>query len=427
MKENFTLAGSGIVDEVGFTQSQSSPAQLNEEVVRDSWAASGPVSDNPHDKSANRFQRRRSLVFWEARFADLPELLALPTDRRRSEMQTGCSNLVHCELGSALTDRVRRIAKALGTDLQSFMLTAFKTYLFRLTRQNDLIVAVALAGRSFDDRPSTAGLQADYMPVRTRPASKMSFCDYLAVVDEEVSEANRMLPVDLGDQAQLSELSTDLSRVRITNVGFKFSRLGEGKSIDERTTATATVARKCIEWDCLMDVVDTGETLKLTWEFNESLFLSSTIEKRVQGLEVLLEGIVRDPSCSIARLPLLSHGERQYLLHTLNDTAGPYPDHSTINELFDAQALRSPDATALIFEDQTMSYGTLLEKSNQLANYLIELGVVPGMRVGVSINRSFEMVIALLGIMKAGASMFPWCLTIQKTVLIVLTRMPHLR
>ncbi|MBX2880839.1 MAG: amino acid adenylation domain-containing protein, partial [Granulosicoccus sp.] len=161
------------------------------------------------------------------------------------------------------------------------------------------------------------------------------------------------------------------------------------------------------KFDLTLNVVETGGGLRAGFNYNADLFEASTMARMVGHFEVLLNGVVEDPTQDISRLPMLTQAERQTLLMDWNDTAREYPEDQSIQQLFEAQVAQSPDAVAVSFCGDEVSYRALNEQANRLAHYLRRLGVTDEATVGVVVERSVEMIVALLAIVKAGAGYVP--------------------
>jgi non-ribosomal peptide synthetase component F len=161
------------------------------------------------------------------------------------------------------------------------------------------------------------------------------------------------------------------------------------------------------KFDLTLSMFESAEVLEGTIEYRTDLFDADTIARMLAHFEVLLEGIVADPDQRIAQLPLLTEVERQQLLVDWNDTGKEFPNELCIHELFEAQVERTPEAAAVTFEDKPLTYRELNERANRLAHYLQKSGVGPQTIVAVCFERSLEMIVALLGILKAGGVYLP--------------------
>jgi amino acid adenylation domain-containing protein len=161
------------------------------------------------------------------------------------------------------------------------------------------------------------------------------------------------------------------------------------------------------KFDLTLSMSETDQGLVGSWEYNTDLFEGSTIERMATHFQNLLSAIVANPATTVGELPLLSAAERHQLLVEWNDTTAEYPIDKCIHQLFEAQVEKTPDAVAVVFEDQQLTYRELNQRANQLAHYLQTLGVRPEVLVGICVERSLEMVVGLLGILKAGGAYVP--------------------
>jgi non-ribosomal peptide synthetase component F len=172
------------------------------------------------------------------------------------------------------------------------------------------------------------------------------------------------------------------------------------------TLTRMRVETKTSKFDLTLFATESAGNLRLAFEYNTDIFDASRIERMLDHLRIVLEGVVRKPETSIEALEILTTAERKRLLVEWNETAAEFVAKS-IPELFEEQVERTPDDVALVFETQQLTYRELNNRANQLAHYLKRCGVGPEVLVGVCVQRSLEMVVALLGIMKAGAAYVP--------------------
>ena len=170
------------------------------------------------------------------------------------------------------------------------------------------------------------------------------------------------------------------------------------------------------KFDLTLEVIDETERLVCRCEYSTDLFDSATITRMAEHFQTLLEGIVEDPGQNITTLPLLTPQERHQLVIEWNDTEADYPADKSIHQLVEEQAERTPDAVAVVYANQGLTYRDLNAKANQLAHYLKKLGVGPDVLVGISVERSLEMIVGLLGILKAGGAYVPLDPAIPKSV-----------
>ena len=173
------------------------------------------------------------------------------------------------------------------------------------------------------------------------------------------------------------------------------------------TVSDLSIDNPTAKFDLTLSLGERNGQLQGTLEYSTDLFQPATIERLIGHFQVLLEGIVADPGQRISALPLLTESERQQLLVDWNDTAAEFPRDKCVHELFEAQAERTPDAVAIVFEDQQLTYRELNEQANRLAHHLRAKGVGPDVLVGLCLPRSIDLVVAILGILKAGGAYVP--------------------
>ena len=181
----------------------------------------------------------------------------------------------------------------------------------------------------------------------------------------------------------------------------------QGLDLPGLTVSPVEVQNETAKFDLSLYMWDEPKGLVARLEYNTDLFKASTIERLLGHFRILVEGIVADPNRRLSELPLLTEAEKHQLLVEWNDTKTDYPKDKRIRELFEEQVERTPDAIAIIFEDQQLTYRELNQRLNQLAHYLQKLGVGPDVLVGICMERSLEMVVGLLGILKAGGAYVP--------------------
>ncbi|MBK7992404.1 MAG: AMP-binding protein [Blastocatellia bacterium] len=184
--------------------------------------------------------------------------------------------------------------------------------------------------------------------------------------------------------------------------------------LEDITLSSLVVDNKTAKFDLTLEAYENDSGLFTIFEYNTDLFYHSTIVRMADNFLTLLESIVNNPKEHISKLSLISQAEKEELLYTWNNTYCDYDREITIHQLFEHQVIKSPSSTAIVFENNQLSYKELNEKANQLAHFLRKLGVTSNSRVGLLIERSSEMMIALLAILKAGAAYVPWILLILK-------------
>ena len=293
------------------------------------------------------------------------------------------------------------------------LLAAFETLLHRLSGQNDLVVGTSYEGevRGLPGGDRLFANTTNVMPLRSRVDDGTRFADLLAATKDRVFAVNEHQNYFFGHLIKALGLPHDPSRPPVFSVFFnyesgKFQRefapgltaeLLTGEDVPYRSPHDTAM------FELYLNVAEKDGELRCEIDHATDLYEGSTVARWLGHYRTLLEGIVADPEQSIWRLALLNGQERETILRDWNDTTVDYPlSTATLHGLIAAQAQRTPEAPALIFEGEVLNYRRLDRRANKLANHLRGQGVGVGSLVGVCMERSVEMVVALLGILKAG-------------------------
>ena len=288
------------------------------------------------------------------------------------------------------------------------LLAAFQVLLSRYSGQDDIVVGTPIANRTQPEIEGLIGLFLNTLALRGDLSGDPTFLQYLGRVREAALGAysHQDLPFErLVDELQTVR-STGYSPIfQVAFVLQNTPRAGTG--LDDVKVEWFSAEVVVAKYDLLASVSESGGRLHILLEYNSDLFDADRIDRMLLHYRTLLEGIVSDPQQRLCRLPILSATEQQQLLTQWNDTAIDYPRQQCIHTLFEEQVLRHPDQLALVFEEQTFTYSQLNARANQLARCLRKHGVGPESRVGVFMQRSAQMVVGLLGILKAEGAYVP--------------------
>ncbi|MBW4632892.1 MAG: amino acid adenylation domain-containing protein [Iphinoe sp. HA4291-MV1] len=347
------------------------------------------------------------LAYWKQQLAGASPVLELPTDRPRLAVQTfqGARELL--VLPKPLSESLKALSQEKGVTLFMTLLTAFKTLLYRYTSQEDILVGSAIANRNVETK-DLIGLFANTLVLRTQIQGNPTFSELLEQVREMTLGAYEHQ--DLPFEKLVEELQPErsLSHTPLFQVMFVLeNNPGEKLELPGLSITPLEVENVTAKFELTLSMEETESGLRSWWEYNTDLFDAATIKRMADNFQTLLEGIVANPQQQITQLPLLSAVERHKLLFEWNDTQQEYPFDQCFPQLFEQQALSTPNAVAVVFENQQLTYRELNNRANQLAHYLRSLGVGPDVLVGICIERSLEMMVGLLGILKAGGAYVP--------------------
>ncbi|NMF66950.1 non-ribosomal peptide synthetase [Brasilonema octagenarum] len=349
------------------------------------------------------------LSYWQQQLKDAPALLSLPTDRPRPAVQTFAGAYQQFTLSVELTDRLVKLSQEQGCTLFMTLLAAYDTLLYRYTGQADILVGTPIANRDRSEIEGLIGFFVNTLVMRSNLAGNPSFSELLGRVREVAlgAYAHQNLPFEMLVEALQPE--RDLSYTPLFQVMFALQNASTSQVELTGLTVTPLITEgTTAKFDLTLIMQNTATGLVGFWEYNTDLFDASTIERLTGHFVTLLEGIIANPQQQISQLPLLTAAEQQQLLVEWNDTQADYPSDKCIHQLFEEQCLSTPDAVAVVFADQQLTYDQLNNRANQLAHYLKSLGVGADVLVGICVERSLDMVVGLLGILKAGGAYVPF-------------------
>ena len=356
-------------------------------------------------------------AFWVAQFADGVPTLELPSDRARPLLRSHRGSRQRLTLDRELTAGLRKVAAARRGSLFMLLLAAFEVLLHRLSGQDDLVVGVPFEGE-VRSLPGGEGLFANttnVLPLRSRVGEGTTFAGLFDDTKERVLAANDHQNYFFGRLIKRLNLPHDPSRPPVFSVFFNYETGKFERAFDERLRAelvTQDMPYRCPRdtamFELYLNVGEKDGELHCECDHSTDLFDGETVQRWLGHYRTLLAAVAADPAADIWTLPLLGAAERQAIVEGFNETRVDYPLEScTLHGLIEAQAQRTPQAAALFFEGQSLSYQRLDHRANRLANHLQAQGVGPGTLVGVCMERSPEMVVALLGILKAGGAYVP--------------------
>ncbi|AVH63712.1 non-ribosomal peptide synthetase [Nostoc sp. 'Peltigera membranacea cyanobiont' N6] len=351
---------------------------------------------------------KSQLSYWKEQLANAPMFLPLPTDRPRPAVQTFNGAYQEFALSVELTQQLTKLSQQQGVTLFMTLLAAYNTLLYRYTGQIDILVGTPIANRDRTEIEGLIGFFVNTLVMRTDLSLNPTFNELLPRIREMAlpAYAHQDLPFEMLVEALQPE--RDLSYTPLFQVMFVLNNAPKPEiELTGLTVSSLPIESAIAKFDLTLGMENTNNGLVGWWEYNTDLFSRSTIERMTGHFVTLLEAIVANPQERISQLPMLTASEQQELLVEWNDTSVDYPIDKCIHQLFEEQVERTPDAVAVVFENQQLTYHELNCRANQLAHYLRSLGVSADVLVGICVERSLEMVVGLLGILKAGGAYVP--------------------
>ncbi|MDQ2975526.1 MAG: amino acid adenylation domain-containing protein [Acidobacteriota bacterium] len=351
------------------------------------------------------------LSFWKEQFKTQPPVLELPTDHPRPSIQAHRAfrgTKRRLTLSRELTRQLRELCQKEEATLFMVLLAAYQVLLHRYTGEEDIVVGSPIAGRCLEETENLIGLFVNALALRSDLSGNPTFSELLARVKEVAlgGYAHQDMPFEL----LVKELQPDRSLSH--NPLFQVMFVLQSEPVTTQELSGLTVSHVQVEnivanFDLTLDAVERDRQLECQFESNADLFDEDRITRLLGHFENLLRGIVANPQQRISELPLLTEAERHQVLIEWNNTDSDYPADKCVQELFEQQVECSPDAVALLFAAEHLTYRQLNTRANQLAHYLKAKGVAAETRVGICIERSPEMIVALLAILKAGGVYVP--------------------
>ncbi|AOY83391.1 non-ribosomal peptide synthetase [Moorena producens JHB] len=361
---------------------------------------------------------KHSLDYWREKLGGNLSVLQLPTDYPRPSVQTYRGDSCKFSLSLELVKQLKELAEKRKVSLYTLLLTAYQVLLHRYTLQEDIIVGSPVTGRSRSEFTGIVGHLVNMMPMRSILKGTISFTDLLMQTQQTVLEALDYQDFPFGLMVEQLQPQRDSSYTPIFQTQFVLqkSQIGDLVDVAEDNTSKNWGGLSLIpypivpfegQFDLDLEIIQTDYSLVGAFKYNIDLFKQNTIERMLSHFQTLLEGIVADPQQPVSRLPLLTAAERQQLLVDWNETAVDYPHDKCIHQLFEEHVENNPNAIAVVFKQQKLTYSELNSKANQLAHYLQKLGVGPEVLVGICTERSLLMIVGMLGILKAGGAYVP--------------------
>jgi amino acid adenylation domain-containing protein len=348
------------------------------------------------------------LAYWKAALAGAPASLELPTDHPRPAVRASRGATVPFAIEKALLGAVEAFAQAEKATTFMVLLAAFSALLSRWSRQEDIVVGAPIAGRMRAELEPLMGMFVNTLALRTNLEGAPTFRELVNRVEEAALGAYSHQELPFARLVEALAPPRDTSRTPVFQVMFVFQNTPEvGPALGDLDAEARNLGSEVSTFDLTLWMFVGPGGLACTMEYDTALFERATVERLAAQLLLLLRGALANPAARVATLPLVDAEERRRVLVEWNATAQPMPDAHTAHALFEAQARRTPDATAVEFERHRVSYKELDARASRVARHLVGAGVKTGDRVAVEVERSGDMLAALLGVLKAGAAYVP--------------------
>ena len=347
--------------------------------------------------------------YWKAALKGAPVLLELPADHSRPAQQDFTGAFAELVLDEELTAGLKGLSKKHGTTLYMTLLAGWAALLARLSGQQEVMVGTPVANRGRAEIEGLIGFFVNTLVLRLDLSGSLRVRELLKQTREQVLDAQQHQDIPFEQVVELARPVRSLAHSPLFQVMFAWQN-----GIDDtlklpglELQAFQAAPHQVAKFDLTLLLQEEGNTIAGGIEYATSLFEQATVERYLGYLRNLLRAMVADDAQAIDRLSIMGEAERHRVLYEWNDTKAEYPVDKCVHELFEEQARKSPNATAVVFEGVSLSYGELNVRANQLAHHLRGLGVKPDSRVAICVERGLEMMVALLGVLKAGGAYVP--------------------
>ncbi|GCF10241.1 non-ribosomal peptide synthetase [Dictyobacter arantiisoli] len=352
----------------------------------------------------------KQLSYWRQQLAGSPTLLELPTDYPRPAIQTSVGAREVIVFPRLLTQQLQAFSQHYNGTLFITLLAAFQVLLMRYSRQQDIAIGTPSTNRGVAELQGLIGFFVNTLVIRTNPGNNPSFLQLVTQVKETVLQAYENQDIPFEQLVDALEVERSLSYTPLFQVLFAQQNTADARlqlDLPDITWTRLNLASTTTKFDLSVMITEQAEGVLVEFEYSTALFRAETIRRMLGHWQVLLAAIVEKPDQKIAELPLLTPDERERLLVPWNTTNSSQTAFLSFHERFEQQVEDTPDAIALVFEEHTLTYRELDQRTNQLARWLRTQGIGPERLVGVYQERSVEMVVTLLAIVKAGGAYVP--------------------
>ncbi len=351
---------------------------------------------------------QQQLNYWKQQLSGAPDLLKLPWDHPRPAEPDSRGAIHAFQISASLSNALRLLSREEEVTLFMSLFSAFQVLLQRYSGQSDIVVGTPVANRIHPETEGIVGFFANTLALRTDLSEDPPLRQVLRRVKETVLEAYEHQDLPFEQVVKALQPERTLSYAPLLQVMFvQLPALPPLNKLGEIQIHNMPIGVSTAKFDLDLEVQEQQESIMAFFKYNTELFDSETIQRMEQHYQRILAWLVSSPHQPISTIPLLGDQERNRMLIEWNATQMPFPDNQCVHELFERQVDRTPDAVAVVYGEQQLSYRQLNGQANQLAHYLRQVGVGRGTLVGLCVERNLDMPVAVLGILKAGGAYIP--------------------
>ncbi|MGQ5273748.1 amino acid adenylation domain-containing protein, partial [Xanthomonas arboricola pv. corylina] len=352
---------------------------------------------------------QQQIRFWREHLGGAPALLELPTDHPRPAVQSYAGGSIAFDLPASLVNGLRALSQQHGTTLFMTVLAAWATLLSRLSGQDEVVVGTPVANRQRAEVEPLIGFFVNTLALRVNVQAASDVAGLLAQVKATALSAYAHQDLPFEQVVEALQPTRSLGHGPVFQVLLTLNNTPEAEAEDlpGLTLSSLPAPHTTTQFDLSLSLGAMGDALTCTLEYASDLFEAATAQRWTEHLTTLLEAMVAEPQLPLVQMPLLTASQREQLLLGFNATDACFADAGSVAARFSAQAQARPEAVAVVHGTGVLRFGELERRSNQLAHHLLALGVAPDDRVAVCLERGIDLVVALLGVLKAGAAYVP--------------------
>ncbi len=371
-----------------------------------------PITNTDHSVWQNNWLKseacKKQLDYWMGELNGVPELLQLPMDFPRPKNQTYDGDEVQFTIDQDITQQLVNFSKKHDGSLFVTLLSIFNTLISRYSSQEEFVIGIPISGRIYEEEESLVGMVINNFPLRITPLDQMTFPEMFEMCMKKFYQAyeNQLLPID--------RIVEELKITRTPNISPLFQVMFNLLDMFDKEISLADSKMEVIDrrrhisqFDLSLHIYETKKTLNCVLEYNTNLFKRSRIERMAGHFLEMVKSLMIEPEQKLKNIPILTEKEKEVILGEWNATTVEFPREKCIHQLFEDQVLKTPNITAIRDDRKKVTYTELNEKSNKLARYLHDSGAVEGSLVSICMERSTDILVALLAVLKAGCTYIP--------------------
>ena len=377
----------------------------------------GVVAQLPEPLAFSAYARRTACAepaaaaavenFWREQFARPVPPLDLPTDRPRPAQRTFAGATRSIALDAQRAAALKRAGARHGCTLFVTLLAAFDALIGRLAQCDEVVVGIPAAGQALLDDEILVGHCVDFLPIRSSWNPQAPFSELLGTVRQRVLDAYEHQEYTLGTLVRALAYPRAADRVPLAEIQFNLERVAEGLHLPGLDVTVEPNPKAFVNFDLFFNAIESGDGLRVDCDFNTALFDAASIERWLEAYARLLDAVAADQAASVAALTAFAGEQPVRERSAVDGPANDYRRGATVHDLVAAQARRRPGARAVVYGDESLSYAELERRANRLANHLLTRTGGAGKLVGIALDRSAGMLVALLAVLKAGCAYVP--------------------